>query len=104
MVPARTANHGYPISAIKIRADLERHIVNQKSTDFRPETYEDHYERALIDLINSKHAGKPITAKARPRAENVVDLMQAPRMSVGADKSTKRRKASSAAKGNADAH
>jgi hypothetical protein len=33
--------------------------------------------KALIDLINQKRAGKPVTAKTRPRGENVVDLMQA---------------------------
>ena len=50
--------------------------MNQKSAGFDPEKYEDHYEKVLADLINSKRAGKLITAKARPRAENVVDLTQ----------------------------
>jgi DNA end-binding protein Ku len=86
------------VKVTKDMLDLARHIVNQKSADFEPEKYEDHYEKALIDLINSKRAGKPITAKARPRAENVVDLMQALRMSVGANKPTKGRKASAAQK------
>jgi DNA end-binding protein Ku len=36
---------------------------------------------------------KPITAKARPRGENVIDLMEALRQSVGA-KGKKMRKAS----------
>jgi DNA end-binding protein Ku len=45
--------------------------------------FEDQYETALIDLINQKRAGKPITAKARPRGENVVDLMDALRKSIG---------------------
>jgi hypothetical protein len=40
-------------------------------------------ETALIDLINQKRAGKPITAKARPSGENVVDLMDALRKSLG---------------------
>ena len=34
-------------------------------------------------IINQKRAGKPITAKARPSGENVVDLMEALRRSVG---------------------
>jgi DNA end-binding protein Ku len=37
----------------------------------------------LVDLINQKRAGKPITPKERPRGENVVDLMEALRRSVG---------------------
>ena len=63
--------------------DLARHIVEQKSGSFEPGKFEDQYETALIDLINQKRAGKPITAKARPRGENVVDLMEALRKSVG---------------------
>ena len=63
--------------------DLAKHIVNQKSGRFEPEKFEDQYEAALVDLINQKRAGKPITAKERPRGENVVDLMDALRKSVG---------------------
>jgi DNA end-binding protein Ku len=63
--------------------DLAKHIVNQKSGNFEPEKFEDHYETALVDLINQKRAGKPITPKERPRGENVVDLMEALRRSVG---------------------
>jgi hypothetical protein len=37
----------------------------------------------LVDLINQKRAGKPITPKERPRGDNVVDLMEALRRSVG---------------------
>jgi DNA end-binding protein Ku len=63
--------------------DLAKHIVNQKSGNFEPEKFEDHYETALIDLINQKRSGKPIVPKERPRGENVVDLMEALRQSVG---------------------
>jgi DNA end-binding protein Ku len=49
---------------------------------FEPDKFEDQYD-ALVDLINQKRAGKPITAKARPSGENVVDLMEALRRSVG---------------------
>jgi DNA end-binding protein Ku len=44
---------------------------------------EDQYETALIDLINQKRAGKTIRPKERPKGENVVDLMEALRRSVG---------------------
>lgn len=63
--------------------DLARHIVNQKAGRFEPEKFEDHYEAALIDLINQKRAGTPITPKSKPAATNVVDLMEALRQSVG---------------------
>src|SRR6185437_4164907 len=63
--------------------DLARHIVEQKAGHFEPAKFEDQYETALLDLINQKRAGKPIAAKERPRGENVVDLMDALRKSIG---------------------
>jgi DNA end-binding protein Ku len=63
--------------------DLAKHIVNQKSATFDPEKFEDHYEAALADLINQKRSGKTIAAKPRPRGENVVDLMDALKRSIG---------------------
>ncbi len=50
---------------------------------FQPDKFEDQYETALIALIYQKRAGKPIVPKERPRGENVVDLMEALRRSVG---------------------
>jgi DNA end-binding protein Ku len=73
------------VKVTKDMLDLARHIVNQKAGHFEPDKFEDQYETALIDLINQKRAGKPITAKARPRGENVVDLMDALRKSIGRD-------------------
>lgn len=71
------------VKITKDMLDLAKHIVNQKSGSFEPDKFKDHYETALIDLINRKRAGKPITPKERPRGENVVDLMEALRRSVG---------------------
>ncbi|QHO73623.1 Ku protein [Bradyrhizobium sp. CCBAU 051011] len=77
------------VKVTKDMLDLARHIVNQKSGRFDPDKFEDQYETALIDLINQKRAGKPITPKERPRGENVVDLMEALRRSVGGAAETK---------------
>src|SRR5437868_2406491 len=71
------------VKLTKDMLDLARHIVNQKAGHFEPDKFEDQYETALLDLINQKRPGKPITAKARPRGENVVDLMDALRKSIG---------------------
>jgi DNA end-binding protein Ku len=71
------------VKVTKDMLDLARHIVQRKSGRFEPEKFEDQYETALVDLINQKRAGKPITTKERPRGENVVDLMEALRRSVG---------------------
>ena len=71
------------VKITKDMLDLAKHIVNQKAGRFDPGKFEDHYETALIDLINQKRAGKPITPKSKPAATNVVDLMEALRRSVG---------------------
>jgi DNA end-binding protein Ku len=63
--------------------DLAKHIVNQRASTFEPEKFEDHYEEALTELINAKRQGKTIAAKPRPRGENVVDLMDALKRSIG---------------------
>jgi hypothetical protein len=86
-VPARRASIASRAGAVML--DLARHIVNQKAGHFEPDKFEDQYETALIDLINQKRAGKPIVAKERPRGENVVDLMDALRKSIGGAGSTK---------------
>jgi DNA end-binding protein Ku len=77
------------VKITKDMLDLAKHIVNQKAGHFEPDKFEDQYETALIDLINQKRAGKPITAKERPRGENVVDLMDALRKSIGGAEAAK---------------
>src|ERR1700760_1945454 len=81
--PAEYFDEIQDVKVTKDMLDLAKHIVNQKSGRFEPEKFEDHYETALVDLINQKRAGKPIIPKERPRGENVVDLMDALRKSVG---------------------
>ena len=71
------------VKLTKDMLDLAKHIVNQKRGQFEREKFEDHYETALIDLINRKRAGQPITRQARPAAGNVVNLMEALRRSIG---------------------
>jgi DNA end-binding protein Ku len=71
------------VKVTKDMLDLAKHIVNQKSGRFEPDKFDDQYETALVDLINQKRAGKPITPRERPRGDNVVDLMEALRKSVG---------------------
>ena len=90
------------VKITKDMLDLAKHIVNQKSGRFEPDKFEDHYETALVDLINRKRAGKPLTKQERPAGSNVVDLMDALRRSVGqsapAKSGRKQRKVSSGQK------
>jgi DNA end-binding protein Ku len=71
------------VKVTKDMLDLAKHIVNQKSATFDPEKFEDHYEAALAELINRKRSGKAVATKPRPRGENVVDLMDALKRSIG---------------------
>ncbi|MBR0738436.1 Ku protein [Bradyrhizobium liaoningense] len=67
--------------------DLAKHIVEKKSGAFEPELFEDHYETALIDLINKKRSGMPIAAKAAPKTGgNVINLMDALKKSIANEK------------------
>lgn len=71
------------VKITKDMLDLAKHIVEQKSGHFQPDLFEDHYESALTELIDSKMAGQPVKPQARPRGDNVVDLMDALRKSLG---------------------
>ena len=77
------------VKLTKDMLDLAKHIVNSKSARFEPEKFEDHYEAALIDLINKNRAGQLIATKAQPAAGNVVNLMDALRASIGQEQASK---------------
>ncbi|RTM12876.1 MAG: Ku protein [Bradyrhizobiaceae bacterium] len=77
------------VKLTKDMLDLARHIVEKKSGAFEPELFEDHYETALIDLINKKRSGMPIAAKAAPKSSgNVINLMDALKKSIANEKDT----------------
>jgi DNA end-binding protein Ku len=66
--------------------ELAAHIVQTKAGHFEPETFEDQYESALKELIRRKQAGKPIEAPERREPAKVINLMDALRKSVAAEK------------------
>jgi DNA end-binding protein Ku len=75
------------VKVTKDMLDLAKHIVEKKSGSFEPEHFEDHYESALIDLINKKRSGLPTTAKAAPKSGgNVINLMDALKRSLASEK------------------
>jgi DNA end-binding protein Ku len=87
------------VKVTKDMLDLAKHIVNQKTAEFEPEKFEDHYEAALTELLNAKRQGKTIGAKPRPRGENVVDLMDALKKSIAGETAPKGKKPRKAAAG-----
>jgi len=64
---------------------LAAHIVETKAGHFDPKAAEDHYEKALIELLKNKQAGlttQPI--KETEEAPRVINLMDALRASINA--------------------
>jgi DNA end-binding protein Ku len=66
--------------------DLASHIINNKSGHFDPSQFEDQYENALIDLLKKKEAGEKIEPAKEGPTPRVVNLMDALRASVDAEK------------------
>jgi DNA end-binding protein Ku len=66
--------------------DLAAHIVQTKSGHFDPVQFEDRYENALIDLLKKKEAGEKIEPAEEGPTPQVVNLMDALRASIDAEK------------------
>ena len=82
-------NYFDDIPQIKVPADmleLAVHILKSKKAHFDPDKFEDRYESALVNLIKAKQAGKPAPKPTDPKPSNVVNLMDALKRSVKAEK------------------
>jgi len=74
---------------VKISKDmmeLAEHIVRTKTGHFDPEKFEDQYEGALREIIERKSKGLKIEAPRERAATNVINLMDALRQSVKAER------------------
>jgi DNA end-binding protein Ku len=60
---------------------LAAHIVETKAAHFEPKNFEDQYEKALLELLKNKQAGKPIHTigeeTSTPRVINLIDALRA---------------------------
>ena len=65
--------------------ELAAHIVEKKAGHFDPSKFEDRYENAVIELVKSKQAGKPIQPPKAAPPSNVINLMDALRKSIGTE-------------------
>ena len=78
------------IPDVKVEPDmlkLAQHILQSKATDFDPSQFVDHYEEAVVAMLNKKQAGLPVSREhAAPRPQNVVNLMDALRRSIAEEK------------------
>jgi DNA end-binding protein Ku len=66
--------------------ELATHIIRTKMGHFDISKFEDRYESALIEMIRAKQAGRPIEHAPPPRPTNVINLMDALRNSIAAEK------------------
>jgi DNA end-binding protein Ku len=66
--------------------DLATHIVETKAGHFDPAQFEDRYENALADLLKRKEAGEKIEPAKEGPSPQVVNLMDALRASIDAEK------------------
>jgi DNA end-binding protein Ku len=78
------------VKLTKDMMDLARHIVETKTGHFKPEAFEDHYEHALKELIEKKAKGEKIEAPKEQPSGKVINLTDALRRSVQAEKQTAR--------------
>jgi DNA end-binding protein Ku len=68
---------------------LAEQILTSKVTDFDPSQFVDHYEEAVIELLQKKKAGIAVSReRIAPRPQNVVNIMDALRQSVAQEKAT----------------
>jgi DNA end-binding protein Ku len=78
------------LPAIEIPEDmlqLAEHILDSKTADFDPSSFQDRYEDAVVAMIQAKRAGMPQPAP-RPVSSgstNIVSLMDALKRSLAAD-------------------
>jgi len=87
------------VKLTKDMMDLARHIVETKRGHFKPEAFEDHYEHALKELIEKKAKGEKIEAPKEQPTGKVINLIDALRRSVQAEKQTARPAPARAKKG-----
>jgi DNA end-binding protein Ku len=66
--------------------ELAAHIVETKAGHFAPEEFEDHYEDALKELLKKKQAGVHIETPKERAPAKVINLMDALRRSVEAER------------------
>lgn len=66
--------------------DLAAHIIESKAAHFDPKQFDDRYEEAVAELLKSKQAGKPMRDEPAEKVSNVVNLMDALKRSVSAEK------------------
>lgn len=70
--------------------DMALKLIDNLTSEFTPEKYNDTYRERLIAQINAKVEGKQIVVKKEVEKDNVVSLMEALKQSIQMSKETKK--------------
>ncbi len=76
----------------KAEVDMAKSLVENLSSDFKPEKYDDTYRKELMALIRAKAKGAKLPEPQEEEEGEVVDLMEALRASVKETKKGRKRK------------
>jgi DNA end-binding protein Ku len=72
--------------------ELAEHILETKAGHFDPSEFEDRYETAVVEMLKRKRTGMPPRKEAAvPPPSTVVNLMDALRRSVQAERPAERK-------------
>jgi DNA end-binding protein Ku len=78
------------IPSVQLEPDmlkLAEHILQSKAIDFDPSQFVDRYEEAVVEMLEKKQAGMPVSREQPvPRPQNVTNLMDALRHSIAQEK------------------
>jgi DNA end-binding protein Ku len=88
------------VSVRDAEVKMARQLVQQLSSEFDPEEFQDEYRAALEAMVEKKVAGQEVTISAAPEEQptKVVDLMEALKASVAEAKKNKKAPAKTTAR------
>ena len=75
----------------KAEVDMAKSLVENLSSSFKPDRYDDTYRKELLSLIRAKAKGKDLPEPQEPEDGEVIDLMAALRESVDQTKKRTRK-------------
>jgi DNA end-binding protein Ku len=75
----------------KAEVDMAKSLVENLSSSFKPDKYDDTYRKELLSLIRAKAKGKELPEPQEPEDGEVIDLMAALRESVDQTKKRTRK-------------
>jgi DNA end-binding protein Ku len=94
VVQPKDAFHDIPAARPnKQMIEIARKIIEQKEGAFEPDKFEDRYENALRDLIRRKQKGEKLVTAEPVENDNVIDLMDALKKSLGRKPAPARKRA-----------